>query len=386
MRTMIPLLYTYLLRLYPPAFRECFADEMQYVFAQAWADAARRGPRTAIMFCLRESVGLFRSILYARFTMRQGNSMTQIIFKPRIVLPALIVGCMLLGGVLSLQYWGYLFNPPSPAPVTGPIAEINSIHLVQFDADFQAETVPVTQLPDDTIMSFPPSRILPALGDRLDSAAFDAPLDPALNDQLTATLRTQDIRFHTRLPEFSPEPQYCLPGCTECSSDSTILGEEEPHCFKMGIQLQPDGTILEIRPEIEFDNGVARATGETKSHVVTPENWWYYSYLMPAGYVVQGRDAEGEAVVLANIAAADPGGDDRYRYHAFLFDVTDNGLSIRAETRYQFDISGLEGFTFPFIALVLFVFTSLLWLAVIFVVWLLQIAGRFHSQLRGTAV
>jgi hypothetical protein len=59
-------LYRRLLRLYPPAYRCEYGDEMLAVFLDAQADVWNQGVPARAAFCLREIVGLLRGMLYER--------------------------------------------------------------------------------------------------------------------------------------------------------------------------------------------------------------------------------------------------------------------------------------------------------------------------------
>lgn len=86
--------YGRLLALYPAAFRQVYAAEMQAVFAQALADAHRRGPAAALALCGRELHDLPVSIIkehvrervYRRKHMKLWNySETQDLYWARMI-------------------------------------------------------------------------------------------------------------------------------------------------------------------------------------------------------------------------------------------------------------------------------------------------------------
>src|SRR5512135_93015 len=63
MQALLIRIYNWLLYLYPREFRDEFADEMQSVFADSIADAARRGNIALIQVSLKELRDLLRAIL-----------------------------------------------------------------------------------------------------------------------------------------------------------------------------------------------------------------------------------------------------------------------------------------------------------------------------------
>lgn len=364
MMRLIPTLYACLLRLYPAVFRERFGEEMQYVFDQAWAAAWQRGTLSAIGFCLRECLGLLVGILRSHWAASRGKVFSRLVFNPRLALPILAVIAATMAAALSLQYWGYLVTPPSPGPLLSALHTVDSIHFVQFDADYRAQVIPLAQFPQTATADYPPSQILPLLTDYLGEAASTAPLDTRLTGQLAAVLREQQLTLRTPpWAGYDSQPRYCLARSDTCFTDSALLPPGQPYAFQPGIRFQPDGHIVRIWPVFKDEAGDAMPTGETEEHLITPASgWFYYSHFLPGGFVVQGRDASGAALTFVNVASSSLSGGDRYRYAAFLLADGENGLSIRGETLYGFDVAGLEGITFPVLTLVLIVPVVLAWL------------------------
>lgn len=70
-RNLLIRVYTFLLQLYPKAFRNEFSDEMLRDFSDLAADAGKKGPRFLMLFCLRELVEFPINLL--RIHWRDGN-------------------------------------------------------------------------------------------------------------------------------------------------------------------------------------------------------------------------------------------------------------------------------------------------------------------------
>ncbi len=356
MKRLIPNFYAWLLRLYPAAFRERFSVEMQYVFDQAWFKIQPAGWLVIVRFCFREYRGLLKSILNIRFTM------TKFMVNSRLLVLIFAVVSMVIGAVLSRSYWGYMFAPVSADAVTSAFQEIHSIHLVRYDADYQASVIPISGLSATSVADFPPTRVLPVLSNRFDSSVFES-ASPAseLINQIADAMREAEIPLNN-IRGFSPQPLYCLARTDTCFEDVALLQPDQHYSVIYGYELQADGTIRTIMPVWNNDS---IPSAETTTASITPnEGWFYFGQLMPAGFVIQGTDRNGLPLVLANIATS-TGGNDHYAYHEFLFDVGSDGLHTRAAVNYQFDVSGIDGITFPIISLAVFLPLCFLWLAVI---------------------
>ena len=57
--------FRYLLRLYPPAYRREYSDEMIAVFSEVRAEAGNKGVLARSVFCICELAGLLRGALQA---------------------------------------------------------------------------------------------------------------------------------------------------------------------------------------------------------------------------------------------------------------------------------------------------------------------------------
>ena len=382
MMRLIPTLYACLLRLYPVAFRERFGEEMQYVFDQAWAVAWQRGTLSGIGFCLRESLGLLVSILRSHLAENRGQVMSRLIFNPRIAIPIFALICAIPAAVLSLQRWGYLFAPPSAVPLIGSLREVDSIHFVQFDADYHARVIPLAQIPQTAVPDYPPTRILPLVQGRLDGAAISTPLDSKLTEQLAAVLREQELTLRTpSWAEYHAQPRYCVGRTETCFTDSALLPPDQPFTFDRGVQFQPDGHILGIWPVFSYENQTVIPTGETEARLVTPASgWFYYNHFLPGGFVIQGRDAAGQPLLFVNVASSSLTGGDHYRYYEYLLAVEANRLQVLTENAYGFDVSGLEGITFPFIALFFLLPVLLVWFFLMFIWRLYRLLADFRAS------
>ena len=99
--------YDMLLRLYPPAFRRRFSEEMSLDFADGWAEARAKGPVATLCFTRRVTGDLAVSLLreWARGS--------------RMVLAAFTALATLLLWGLALRPWAWRWDtrpgPPPPA-------------------------------------------------------------------------------------------------------------------------------------------------------------------------------------------------------------------------------------------------------------------------------
>lgn len=342
-------LYARLLRLYPQAFYARFGSEMLGVFEQSWADQKRTWP-ALLLFCLTEFTGLLLSI-----GLEHGRKRGFIMTQWRAV-PFWLAGlCLLLASGFSLHYWGYLVQPSS---TFAALQTVDSVVLVKFDAEYRPTLIPIRELPYVVSPDFPPSQILPLIQQKGGTNRLASALEPKLADQLTAVLTAEAIDLGYAPVELPTEPVRNLNGCGQC--------------FQAGIQPQPDGSFLEITPKISVDG---QLLDETQAHRVTPNEWWYYRYVRPAGYIVQGRGADGTPRVFMSLASNSIGGD-RYRYYEYVFDVVDDALVVHDRMNYRFDIAGLEGLNFVLMTVLLWLPLLLMWLVV-------GIGGYMRQQVAG---
>ncbi|MBL8162941.1 MAG: hypothetical protein JNJ61_13210 [Anaerolineae bacterium] len=352
-------LYARLLRLYPRAFYERFGAEMLDVFTQAW-QARGSGRTAALHFCARELGGLLLSIASEH---QRANTLSglAVLFRRRFIPVWLLVISLLIGGVFSLNYWGYLSVPSS---TFSQVQTVDSIVLARFDEDYSATAIPLTERPWLITPGFPPSQILsqipPALG-------IERTLDAALTAELAEALADADVFLgvsykHPSEPVGSPD---------DCGQA----------CFQPGVQPQPDGSIQVTYPRMELEG---QQPVEAMTQWVTPNDWWYYLYVIPAGYIVQGTDANGERLVFAAIASG-AFGNDRYRYHELTFRREADGLILQNRMSYNFDISGLEGINAAVCGLVLFLPLLFAWFAVVLIGALLGFVRRQARRRRSLA-
>lgn len=356
--------YRRILRFYPRAFRDRFGSEMVEVFAQASA-AARQSGRSALMvFWLRELSGLLFSITHERWLMQERPA-RRFLLDWRRMLPLLLGISLIIAALFSLNYWGYLTPPPSTFTA---LRTVERIALVKFDADYRASAVPLDRLPALTTPDFPPSQILPLMEAQRDTTEFVTALDETQVGQLAAALSGEAIELGYSRIEYPSEPVFNPAGCGE-------------NCFWLGVQPQSDGTILEIWPQFDTKSEFA---GETIANHLTPDDWRYYSYLLPAGYLVEGRAQDGEPLVFVNISSGAVS-NDHYRYYEYVFIQDGDNLTVRDRLSYAFDISGIEGFTVPVVTLFLFLPLVFLWaLAIILAYAILYVARQTQRILRHT--
>jgi hypothetical protein len=354
---MIIWLYAHLLRLYPRSFYARFGAEMLDVFTQAWS---HRPPGRAAMltFCFREFGGLMVSIIVER---AQSGPGLRALFRRRLAPLWLFAFSLMIAAPVSLSYWGYLFTPPASAVAS--VSVVEHVALVRFDSRYTPSIIPLDRVPTASLTDFPPSQILKSLPATL---RMDQTLDPALAKHLAAALAREPVELGTSTAEYAREPAINPNGCGE-------------NCFQVGVQPQTDGSLLVIFPEMK---GQPPVPGMTQR--LTPDDAWYYSYMMPAGYVVQGRDAEGKPLVFAAIASGAVG-NDHYRYHELVFTPGVDGLALRSRMSYSFDVAGVEGFTFPVLAVCLFVPLLLLWFGFLLVAGLVAFVGRHSARWRSAA-
>jgi hypothetical protein len=354
----IPQIYARLLRLYPCAFYERFGEEMQTVFATAWAERPA-GVFAAFAFCLREFSGLLISLIHEHSHKQESTMLSKWFRRLRVPLALLFIS-LLVGGSWSLSYWGYLAQPSS---IFARMEQSESFALVRFDVEFRATPVPISAPPTLTTPVFPPSQILPLLYARNPQLLIDRTLEADFVDQLAQALAREDINLGYPVTSYPPQPIVNPEGC---------IG-----CFQPGIQPQADGTLLELMPEIDNEG---RFTGEHVAISVTPDDWWYYRYIFPAGYVVRGRDADGTPLVFVGLTSNALGGDS-YRYHEFIFVAQGDRWVTQEQMNYRFDISGFEGVTFAYVTLMLFSLLLIIWASVMLVTLVLRtIWQRFRPN------
>jgi hypothetical protein len=342
-------LYALLLRLYPRAFYERFAEDMLDVFKQVWHDLPP-GPITMLGFILHELAGLMRSVVTEHAQAHSGSPL-RFIFRQRLI-PVWLLGCSLfIAGLISISYWGYLSVSSSRISV---LHTVDQIALVQFDAANDPSVIPIQALPFLGTEVFPPSQILSRIPAHL---IPDAALNPTLTAQLMTALQQEGIALAPRI-EHPAQPRINPNGCG-------------PHCFQMGVHMQSDGHLQVTYPEMLIEG--PSAEGPTTIEV-TPNDWWYYLQVMPAGFVVQGTNGEGQPLVFT--AVANPLGGDRFRYSELVFLREAEGLRLVEQLHYHFDVSGLEGITFPIITVIVFALLMVIWL----VTCLLDRAFRFVAD------
>jgi hypothetical protein len=332
---MIIRLYSYLLRLYPHTFYTRFGAEMLDVFTQTWADRVHTISSTCAVF-LCEFGGLLVSILTERW--RTGYvSVMSLLYSRRAIPCWLLIISLVVGACVSSSYWGYVIVPPSTVTA---MHTVDHIALVQFKADYIPSIVPLENMPKNIHADFPPSQIL-------EVAPTNLPMDKALDPVLLQQLATAMKREHVELGFIATYPSRPVVNPDGCGMN----------CFSPGVQPQPDGSLLIIYPEIIY-NGQPPVHGFTQR--VTPDDPWYYSVIAPAGYLVQGHDKNGTALVILSMATGAVG-NDRYRYHELTFTQDANGLLLQNRLSYNFDIAGMEGFTYPLIVAVIFLLLLFLW-------------------------
>jgi hypothetical protein len=325
---MILRLYPWMLRLYPKSFYDRFGGEMLDVFEQAW-DANHQFVIPTVIFCIREFTELVISISQERWSERS-NLMPRKLFRWYLI-PFWLLGLSLVAGVVfSWSYWGYIVQPSTTFTA---MDTVESISLVKFDENYYPTALPLNDLPHLITPSFPPSQILsyvPA------NQAIAKEVDTKLADQLARAMTGENINLG-RIHMHPTEP---VIGVNDCEQ-----------CYQLGIQFQADGSYLGIWPEFTHDG---QPTGENTSHRVTANEWWYYPTVMPAAYLVTGQAEDGTPLVFLGLASGAIG-NDRYHYFEFLFDASDDTLTIRDQLDYRFDIAGLEDYTVATMTLTLFI-------------------------------
>jgi hypothetical protein len=284
------------------------------------------------------------------------------LFRRRLVPLWLFAFSLTAAVLLSLSYWGYL-TPPSST--ISAMKNIDYIALVRFDAHYNLSVIPLDDMPYLITPDFPPSQILSHLPSNLN---IDKTLDPVLAQNLSAALAREGVELAAPRAEYQPEPVMNPNGCGL-------------NCFQAGVQPQEDGSLLVIYPEIRLEG---QPTIEAMTQRVTPNDWWYYNFITPAGYVVQGRDADGAPLVFVAIASGAVG-NDRYLYHELTFAQGSDGLVLRNRLSYNFDISGMEGFTFPVLTVFLFLPLVFVWYFILFIGELIAFVRRRSARWRSVA-
>jgi hypothetical protein len=354
-------LYARLLRLYPRGFYERFGLEMLDVFQQARRDRPY-GHTATLIFFLREFGGLLISII-TEYGQSHSGSGLRMLFRKRFIPVWLFIFSVITAVSISLNYWGYLIRPPS---TISAVKTIDHIALVRFDSNFRLSALPLNELPYTDIPDFPPSQILRELPANL---RIDKTLDPTLAEQLSAALAHEQVEIGmSHLTDYLPRPAINANGCGQ-------------NCFLPGVQPQTDGSLLVIYPEMVLDT-LSSEPGFTQH--MTPNDAWYYTFVIPAGYVIQGRDADGVPLVFTAIASGAVE-NDHYRYNELIFTQSAGGLTLRNRQSYNFDIAGLEGFNVALITICLFVPLAFFWFVILFVGSLIAFVRRQAVQWRSFA-
>lgn len=352
-------LYARLLRLYPHEFYARFGEEMLDVFSQAQADKPT-GRASNLVFYSREFGGLLVSIVRERQEAHGMNGLRNL-FGRRYVPVWLLLFSLLIAAIFSQNYWGYPVIPP-PSRISN-LASIERISLVRFDSDNEISVIPIKALPSGSIPDFPPSNILSSVPS---DVQIDRTLDPAFTALLSAAFSRVEIEINGPLMDFRPEPVIKANGA-----------------YIPGVQPQDDGSLLVAYPEISRDG---RVEMEAWTSQLTPSDLYYYSFIMPAGYIVQGRDSQGEPLVFTAIASG-MFANDRFRYYELTFAYGTDGLILEpGSIIYNFDIAGLEGIaSMPVVTMVVFVPLCALWLSILAAGTLLKWAGQRMSYHQSAA-
>lgn len=349
-------LYARLLRLYPRAFYERFGDEMLDVFTEAQAD--HRDHFGTLRFAMHEFGGLLLAIFHERWLAYRATG-RPLLFDWRLM-PFILLGVsILLACIWSLSYWGYIVQPSS---IYTQVVTTDTLALVRFDAAMRPTAVPLSSTPHQLTEVFPPSQILAQVTRSHPGIVPEPSLDARLADQVAVALSGRINGLG--------HPRSVLPRELELNPDGC------DGCFITGLQLEADGSLSETWPEID-EKG--EFTGSTVVQRLTPNGWTYYLHIMPAGYIAQGRDADGTPLVFV-AASSNASGGDRYIYHELLYDASGDTLVLRASQQYRYDVAGLEGLTVPVVAPALFVPLFLVWLVVLLITTLVRRVRRHFSD------
>lgn len=331
-------MYRCLLKLYPREFYADFGDEMLVVFEEA----SRHKDGSQTLFYLREFGGLLKNIMIQHGQSPRGFKLHKL-FQKRFI-PLWIFLISLMGGAwFSLSYWGYLTLPTSRIT---QLDQIDRVSLVQFDADHIPTALPLENLPHLITPNFPPSQVLAHIPE---TAVLETVLDQGLAQDLTEALTREQVFVGAPRSNYQPEP---MMGAS-CNGA----------CFVPGLQPQADGSIELIFPQFTADG---QLTQETITERITPNERWYYGYIRPAGYVIQGRDSEGTPMVFVAMTSG-AFGNDRYRYHELIFTLSDSGLTLTSGITYNYDVAGLEGINLTIVTLVLFLLLMLAWSVILLI-------------------
>ncbi|QPC82982.1 hypothetical protein G4Y79_00995 [Phototrophicus methaneseepsis] len=372
---LVPRLYAFMLRFYPRPFREQFTEEMTYVFQQAWDQSKQQGLFRRISFYLREMTGLLVSILNAQLSAHSDMTFYGLISKPRRIIPLLVCLCALVAGAASLHRWGYLFVPPSTAVTTSPFKTVSGVHFVQYGPGYQATEITQVNLPMVTLDDYPPSRVLPRLRDRYQPATTQvSALSAQRVEQIAQALSAQNIALVPLRTSIDTPLLYCTDNDT-CYEDWGDLPQGDRFFTRLGRQLQPDGSLMitsHVQTHVSRRTADGRTqievidTGETRTSTVWPQDGIHYFYhFLPSGFIIEGTGYDGEPLILTNLT--NHLSNDHYGYYEILYEVGQGELIERARVQYNYDISGLEGFTTLVLLLGLLVPALALWLIVLLV-------------------
>lgn len=319
-------LYALLLRLYPESFYKRFGDEMLEVFERAW-NAPHQSGWSRLIFCIRELTGLFISIAGEQWSERKSPVIRKLFHW--YLIPFWLLGISFtIGAVYAWSYWGYVIRPSTTFT---EMATVDSISLVEFDdSSYLPTAIPINELPYVKEPDFPVSQILPYIPDHQQPLKQ---VNPELAELVSNALMAENIDIGQNM-DYPTEPTQGVNGCISC--------------FQIGIQRQADGSLLMIWPEFDttdlpFDNLNPSIVG-TSTHRITPSEWSYFNYIVPAGYIVTGQADDGTPLIFVSIVSGTVG-DYQNHYYEYLFDASSDTLTIRDQIDYRFNMAGLEIFT-----------------------------------------
>jgi hypothetical protein len=335
---MILRLYAWLLHLYPSSFYDRFGSEMLDVFEQAW-DTNRQSLLMTMIFCIWEFAGLLVSISKERWSERN-HVMLRKWFRWYLIPFWLFAFSVAVAAVISLLTWGYIVKPTS---LFQRIMAPESIALITFDEDYYPTAIPLNDVPYLMTPDFPPSQILTQVH-RLTEVTKE--LDPNFTNQLADALAAE----RTELGDIG---YYKLP------TDIKVVSGECDLCRRWGVQAQADGSLLITIPI--WHGG--QAIEEFGIDHASMKDLHYYSYLTPAAYLVRGQALDGTPLAfvgLATGAIGDDPDDVRNRYYEYVFETSNNTLTLLEQQSYFFNPYGTQDQDVSLMRTILHVFIPLI--------------------------
>ncbi|XWX03430.1 hypothetical protein VZO05_13060 [Aggregatilineales bacterium SYSU G02658] len=310
---MLTWIYAFMIRLYPRSFRQTFEDEMKGVFAQSLTEARRRGGWASMGLFLREMCDLPYAVIHAHYHERGWMMSSKAINRMYEIILLFLIPSV-VATILNFAQWNYLFIPPSLDPLITDFSSVDSLGYYDLE-------------PHSDRSGYMAINGNPARGEY----GFNSS---------TANAFIVDYDMH-RVPRWA---------LTQGVDRITPLDERT--------LTQLESLITQASWSIETPH---RAT-------VLDNVPAYAASLFPVGYVMQGRDKNGNDLVLMSMVRCISG--DSYGYHEALFQMSDDGPILLKTNNYNYDDAGVEFAQWPFWFFIVFLVCYVAFLIGHLVAWI----------------